>query len=205
MTIRSIEGGKLTPFNLYSVTNHVINSVNLYPGVSGDDGTWSTSGGFPAGINVTNTTNNVGFNGGGTGSKSFIRFPNTGIPKGVTISSAYMLWEIADQNLATGKIYGNDIDNAVAPTTYEEAGALVTTTAYTDLSGTMTYYTVYQTPDISPIIQEIIDRAGWDSTYAIQFILIPSYSWIGAYYSFYAIDYNFGAKKAILHVDWYYS
>lgn len=109
--------------------------------------------------------------------ESFIRFPNVTVPQGATITSAY-LYITADGTVGTQpwltKIYGNDVDNATAPTTFAGYDALVRTTAAVDWDPTVwTTATEYQSPDISSIIQEIVDRGSWASGNAMQLL------WVG--------------------------
>lgn len=111
---------------------------------------------------------------------SFIRFPEVTIPNGATIDRAYMRIrlfavrpETADPNLSV-TITFNDVDDATAPTDAVAAQALVSTTANTAWTATLTaadgFWTWWQTPDLADELQEIVDRAGWAEGGAMQLI-----------------------------------
>jgi hypothetical protein len=107
---------------------------------------------------------------------SSMRFPSVTVPAKAIITSAKITlnayWSHSNTDVNV-KIYGNDVDNAVAPTTFGEAQGLVLTTAYTLWSAipAWTMGTNYDTPDLKTIIQEIIDRSGWASGQAIQIVI----------------------------------
>lgn len=106
----------------------------------------------------------------------FLRFLNVTIPPGVTIDSAALdLTAVSSSGTITDvhiKQKGNDIDDAVAPTDVAGFNALVRTTAAVDWDpSAWTASTTYTLPDISAIIQEIIDRPGWASGNDILIIL----------------------------------
>ena len=99
---------------------------------------------------------------------AWYRFANIQIPPGSTITSAYLIFtSLVTDNPAGGvvrtNIYANDVDDAVAPTTYADYIAKVLTTAFTAWDN-IPFWTAdveYQSPDISSVIQEIVDRPGW--------------------------------------------
>lgn len=102
------------------------------------------------------------------------RFPNVTIPQGAPILSASIaLYKDSDVfEACTLRIYGNDADNATAPATAAQADSLALTGEYLDWaipdgnSGSP-----YTTPDLTVIVQEIVDRPGWASGNAMQFLL----------------------------------
>jgi len=140
----------------------------------------------------------------GAGWVCFFRFPNVTIPNGSVITAAFIrvTKSYESGNVVEVDIYGNDVDDAVAPTSYVEYQALVKTTAKADWSINAPWTTgvQYDSPDISTIIQEIVDRAGWSSNNAIQFRIDDDTS--THYKQLYAIDYDGGSAKAELHVTW---
>jgi type IV pilus assembly protein PilY1 len=97
----------------------------------------------------------------------FARFLNLTIPKNATIDSATLSVRAlgTDSSVPVStRIYFNDIDDAVAPTSYAGYNALDVTTAYVDWSvPAFSLWTWYTTPDIKTVIQEIVNRAGWTS------------------------------------------
>lgn len=121
------------------------------------------------------------------------------IPNGATIVSA-ILYIYANDNGQdlTIDICGEDADNAVPPTSAAEANALTLTTA-TENWGFITAIGWEESPDISSIIQEIVDREGWVSGNDLQIILLNSGS--KDFSSFQAYD-SPGTNEAVLEVEW---
>ena len=105
-----------------------------------------------------------------------MRFRNLAIPAGATIDSAYiMVWSHegkSAEDVANLTIYGEDTDDAQ---TFTE-DALLTDRPATDAQVSWIVdvewelYEPYRTPDLSAIVQEVIDRDGWAPGNAIAFI-----------------------------------
>ena len=97
--------------------------------------------------------------------RCFRNFSNVTIPQGATINSAYIRFQAAtNQGVNFNSfIVGNDVDNAVSPISYAECEALALTTATVDWLSIPTWLanSFYNTPDISTIVQEIVDRPTW--------------------------------------------
>jgi hypothetical protein len=145
-------------------------TVTLYPAVSGDDSIWPTGG-----SGWSSTSNYLTFGNSGS-SRNAIRFPSVDIPQGATIVSAVITFKAnytLSANTAKCKFYGNDVDNAVAPTSGSEAEALALTEASVEWNSipAWTNGTTYDSPDLATIIQEIINRAGWNSGNALQIVI----------------------------------
>ena len=104
-------------------------SETFYPIASGDDGTVFDK---YSSVNSTNPELIFGLD-GGYSRHCWIRFPNINIPQGSTITQAYLTftaWESSyGIDYCNANIYFNDIDNAVAPTSHAEFGALDLTSA----------------------------------------------------------------------------
>lgn len=116
--------------------------------------------------------------------KNGLRFPNLNIPQGATILSAVIDFTAyaTDSNTPTVKIQA---ENAVAPASFSSTGTntvgnrLVTpgpgagsvnwaTTAWTGTPQT------YSTPDLSALIQPIVNSTSWDNTSnALSFFITP--------------------------------
>jgi hypothetical protein len=99
---------------------------------------------------------------------NFMLFTNVTIPNGATIINAYLQYRCKTSQSGTtilSRIYGNNVDDATAPTTAAEYNGKALTTAYVDWDsvGSWTAGTWYDTPDIKTVIQEIVNRAGWAS------------------------------------------
>lgn len=136
-------------------------------GASLDDGhNW---GGTLYRVSITaspgNTSTNV--------TDSFHRYTNVTIPGGATITKAYITVEAHSGTDAgvLSNIYANDHDDAVAPTDNAEMVALARTTAFTAWDGEVfSADTPTNSDDIAAVIQEIIDRGGWNSGQALMII-----------------------------------
>lgn len=101
------------------------------------------------------------------------RFADCRIPAAATIVQAYI--SLYSQGKAGGpqiKIYANDVDDATAPTNETEFNALVLTTAAVDWDpAEWTQLTWYDSPDITTVIQELVNRPGWTLGNHIQIVL----------------------------------
>ncbi len=108
------------------------------------------------------------YNGTRKKSNSYLRFTNVEIPKGKRINEAYLTITCNyshTQNTVNSKICAVDADNPAAPTNYSEAENATRTTASVAWNA-ITEWTAegeYISPNIAPVIQEIIDRDGWVS------------------------------------------
>ena len=105
-----------------------------------------------------------------------MRFRNIPVPAGSVIDSAFItVWSHEDktaEDVAELSIYGEATDHAA---TFTE-DALITdrpsTTATVDwtVAEAWTLWEPYSTPDLKTIVQEIVDRDGWQAGNAIAFI-----------------------------------
>lgn len=101
-----------------------------------------------------------------------MRFTNITIPKGSTITSAYLtLTASADASVNTvnTKLRGEDADNPGQFSDYSDYSGRTRTTNQVEWNSipAWTKDSEYDSPDISSIIQEIIDREGWASGNAL--------------------------------------
>lgn len=108
-----------------------------------------------------------------------VRFYQVAIPAGATIQAAYLRF-VGDESQSTGTenadIYGEDVDSAAAFTTgANNVTGRTKTTAKVDWDGIAATVpgTIATTPDISAIVQEIIDRAGWAINNNMAFLIVP--------------------------------
>lgn len=175
-------------------------SGTFYPAVSGDDG-FSASGVFEYADNKLIFGNGYGCTYG-----NWVRFPNVTIPSGSTITEAYVVFvAYAGDSGATCNVnaYFNNVDDAVAPTNESEFNALALTGAVAwGAIGTWVNGTQYNTPELKTILQDIVDRGGWTSGNALQFVTKDNTSSADAKRRASAINYLSGAEKAELHVTW---
>jgi hypothetical protein len=106
---------------------------------------------------------------------TFTRFQNVTIPQGATIDSA-MLFIYAhedEEGEARVTIYAEDTDNSAI---FSETEALTDRT-WTEasvrwvISETWTMWQPYHSPDVAPVIQEVIDRPDWQPGNALTLFL----------------------------------
>jgi len=105
----------------------------------------------------------------------FARFTNVTIPKNSTINSAKMVLTASAADSADTvnvRIYMNDSDDAIAPTTKEGFNALVLTTAFTNWYFTTNWVTdtEYDSGDFTNAVQEVVNRLGWASGNAMSVV-----------------------------------
>jgi hypothetical protein len=107
-----------------------------------------------------------------------MRFTGLNIPQGATITSAYVQFQ-ADKT-STGSasvtIRGHDTDDAGTFTSASDVTSRPQTTASVGWSPSSWTAgqagAAQQTPDISAVIQEIVDRSGWSSENDLALILL---------------------------------
>ncbi len=106
-----------------------------------------------------------------------MRFQNVLVPVGAVIQSAYIEFETDETtniNPSALTIYGQAADN---PATFTAATSNISTRALTAASAAWSpgaWNTVdvkHQTPDISAVVQEIVNRGGWASGNAMVYIV----------------------------------
>lgn len=171
----------------------------FYPAASGDDSTWNS-------VDWNNNLDNLGFGlyAGSWSTHSAFRFVNVSLPAGATITTAFIRFTANGNQSGTpvhANCYFNDVDDATAPTSLSEAQNLVLTSAVAwNNVGAWSDGVQYDTPDLSSILQTVIDREGWASGQAIQFVIHDNSS--TGIRNPHAIDGAGGAYKAELHVTW---
>lgn len=174
----------------------MITSKTFYPAANGDDGYGIINSTF------ANTGNEILWGRIQMATRSFFRFPNVTIPKGVTIESAYLKLTVSSRyDTVETYVAANAADNPSAPTTSASLHALTLTSAVSakwSQVGTSTDVQ-YTSPDIKTVIQELIDRAGWASGNAMMIIVYDDgdtndYS--------YVYGYDAGSKYAQLEITY---
>ena len=108
-----------------------------------------------------------------------MRFQNVAIPQGATIASAYLLFKSAAKKTSSTSltIYGEGSDNAQAFSTvaYNMSGRPNTTASVAWNSvPSWSSGTNYQSPDLTTIVQEIVNRGGWASGNSMAFKITGS-------------------------------
>jgi hypothetical protein len=106
-----------------------------------------------------------------TAFNSFFRFTNVSIPVGATIVSAKITFKCQNaesNNTCNLKLAFQDADDPAAPTTYSGVmDAPVTSFVNWNSIGSWTLNDWYDSPDLSSILQSVIDRAGWAENNAV--------------------------------------
>jgi hypothetical protein len=111
-----------------------------------------------------------------------IRFPGINVPKGATIVSSYVQFQVDEKGTAAASLTfrGQAIDNAP---TFTTASGNISSRARTTAAVLWTppaWNTIgaagadQRTPDLSPVIQEIVNRPGWASGNAMVLIVTGS-------------------------------
>lgn len=132
-------------------------------------------------LDTTSSDLELGAEGGGTDVQDIgIRFRNVGIPVGATINSAYVQFtqDEADSVATSLRIYGELSPN---PAAYGGAPGSISsrarTSAYVDWNNLAAWPTEHEagpnqmTPNLAPVVQEIIGQAGWASGNALALII----------------------------------
>jgi hypothetical protein len=128
-----------------------------------------------------------------------LRFTGVHIPRGAKINSAYLTLVAHTSRTGTcdATIKGEASDNPSTFSTYSDFINRPRTTAYTTWSmPNTTAGTAYNSPDISNIIQEIVNRAGWQPGNALVIFISGGDN----YRSWYSYD-GSAANAAKLTVD----
>ncbi len=137
---------------------------------------------------------------GSVGQKIGLRFPGLTIPQGATVTNAYVTFTARDAGSAADVVTfkAQAADNAP---TFAAASNNVTSRVSGAASATWTPgpWTVggtFTTPDLGPVVQEVVNRAGWVSGNAVALLVTGTgtrNSW--------AVD-GQAASAALLHVEY---
>ncbi len=106
-----------------------------------------------------------------------LRFRNVQIPQGATITSASLEFEVdsADSEATSLAILGEDSDNPASFTdsTHDITGRPITsnTVVWSDVEAWTTVGEKKLSPDITSVVQEIVDRTGWCGGNAMAFLI----------------------------------
>lgn len=140
----------------------------------------------------------------GTSQVIGMRFRDLGIPQGAIITNAYVQFTVdeASSGAANLTIHGQDADNAAS---FSSSNYNLTSRATTSASVAWSppaWTSVgaagadQRTPDLSSVIQEIVDRGGWSSCNAMVIVISGTGKRT-------AESHNGSSSKApLLHVEW---
>ncbi|MGD8922821.1 MAG: hypothetical protein PVH24_06195 [Candidatus Zixiibacteriota bacterium] len=122
------------------------------------------------------------------------RFVPVSIPRHATIDSAFVsLKASGSQSEVTcnAVVCAEDTGNASTFSTYSDLTARSVTdeVVYWDNLPAMMIFNWYRTPDLSSVIQQVIDRSDWHSGNALALLIQDNNSNVGAYRRFWQYDY----------------
>jgi len=166
-------------------------SGTFYPAVSADDGWLEIPNYFDNSYTYT-VISSIDL--------IFIRFPNVTIPAGATITSAVikLYASVSRSGFVSMPCAFEDADNPSAVASYADGVSRTKTTAdATWSSGAWVINTQYDSPNLKDSLQEVIDRVGWASGNAVQWLTSGAASGDG-----YAYTYEGAGYKPVLFVEW---
>ncbi len=108
-----------------------------------------------------------------------MRFNAVAVPQGATINSAYIefVTDETDSNSTSVTIYAEDSDNAPAigggNSNLSNRTSTGSTVDWNNIPAWNSVNEIHQTPDLSSIIQELVDRPGWSSGNSMLLMIGP--------------------------------
>ena len=180
----------------------------FYPAAGTDDGISSSDSNFNN--NWEYCAFGLWFGAGPTVRNAFFRFPDVTIDQGSTITSCLLKVYGVTVNPfppRAGSTYLNvylvDEDNPDAPISDAEYNNLSVTDAIEwEEANDWTTDTLYESPELKTILQNIVDRGGFSSGNAVIVLVKDNSSGLNAYQKTRSYDYDSGSKKAELYVEW---
>lgn len=142
--------------------------LNLQVSAGADDGAWSSTS-----SEFSNSGTNVTGHFAGNRYHSFFRFVDVLIPQGAELDEADILLQFSTGagTDMSWRVQAQAQDDAVAPTNRSEALAMPLTSTYQDWTvfpaATPGTLQPVSSPDIVSVVQEVIDRPGWEPGNAI--------------------------------------
>jgi hypothetical protein len=139
--------------------------------VSGDDGYYYVKFSF------FDTSGDAIYFGGAWGASSdhaFVRFTSVNIPQGATITTAYIIFESqygSSGTVCNVNIYFENADSPAAPVDWADMNGRSKTAAVAwNNVGDWTASSYYNSPELSSILQTVVDRPGFGETVVIAYI-----------------------------------
>ena len=122
------------------------------------------------------------------------RFVSVSIPRHATIDSAFITLKASGSQsgaICNTIVCAEDTGNASTFSTYSDFVARFVTdeVVYWDNLPAMAIFNWYRTPDLSPVIQEVINRGDWNTGNALALFIQDNSSSVGAYRRFWQYDY----------------
>jgi hypothetical protein len=156
--------GKYTFIQQYNPSSSTSVTINASISSSYDDASEESDG------DMDRTDNDLHM-----GSKhAGLRFQSLNIPQGATITGASITFVAeGDKTESTEiQIYAHDTDNAGAFSSSDDdiTGRTATSNKVTWEPGSWTKYTSYTTPDLTDVVQEVVNRTNWSANNNMVFI-----------------------------------
>jgi hypothetical protein len=157
------------------VDNAYAGTVEVWVSADEDDAEEAASG------SIDLTSSDLELVRSGSDQQIGMRFQNISIEQGAIINSAYIRFacdETGPTETTTLTFYGQAHNNALSfSSSSNNISHRVKTTAsvtWTITDQWATAHEYHQSPDLAPIIQEIVDRSGWESGYSLVIIVTGS-------------------------------
>jgi hypothetical protein len=138
-------------------------TIDEIVGASGDDATVDYAGTFSSTYSMLFAYNSFGY----TGSCA-ARFQTVDVPQGATITSATLTIRPTEGQTGSTNVYGIDVDDVAAFTNVASINSAPQTTASASISGATAGND--KVIDVTSIVQEIVDRAGWAANNDMGFV-----------------------------------
>jgi hypothetical protein len=177
-------GDPVPPLNDPSLLPHapvvetptVTGDIILRPLVSTDDGYTNQIIGGTGSYTTNSTFLPIGFINVNYTYAIWIRFPKVSIPNGYDFSSAILKlighWDSGGADTCNLLIYAHAVSNSTVPTSMENFQALALTSRYIEWNSVQSIANVdYFTPNLAPIIKEVINRPLWVEGNALSIII----------------------------------
>ena len=134
-----------------------------------------------------------------------LRFQAVNIPSGSTITAAYVklysTFEAASGTVNI-KIYAEAADNSVTFSSGSKPNARTKTSAFADWSAiNFDLYQYHNSPDLTQVVQEVVNRAGWNEANALTILLDDNNSTDFINHRFLSFD-SFPGLTAVLHIEY---
>ena len=150
----------------------------------------------------------IGAGGAGVERHCYIRFRNVNIQPGETISSCRIKFTASYSGGGTDDINTNiyfvdqdDITNLPADETEFDALPLTAGVAWDAIEEWNVTESIHYSPDLSAILQAVVNRAGWQAGNDIMLIIRNDASDFAAWRAFLSAEYDNGDHKAILEYN----
>lgn len=140
--------------------------------LSANDGVWQTAKSY---FNASSVT--AYFGRSSVDLNNFFRFAGVMVPQGATIVESYITFVYKNKSgtIPECDLYFEDADNPTKITGYLDGDSRVKTTATIKVAppAGLTAGNTWNTSSLNTIIQEVVDRAGWESGNAMLCLVFP--------------------------------